>query len=499
MAEPASASLFRAVVTVCGAAIASALTLVPLPGVEPFYGGMEEEAYRPSLFALGIAPVVSGMILVEIAASIVPSWRRLRHAGAEGHAKLSRASLRVALLVAAFEGWALVQAATVARAEPVVWIAIPSLTAGVVVLLFIAQAITRRGLASGLGILSLTGMATDSVGPLRGWRGHTPLDASLVLGGVLGVSALVAVTWATTLPTRGPAAPPAPPTRAPFRHTEPASEARLLDASPVSGAEPIGTSILAVLFGLVLLGASPSRFLTEGGLVVLLQAGPIVLLALLVAALLAVFAWSYAFNRPGHIAALWSQATGEPVPPIATQLRAELRITIARSALFIVAIFLITKALFDSAQLYVEPVFVILACVVGTDLFTEARARRAHPDLVEVWQDHRPYAMALARRALAHAGIPVHVRDEHQRRILQFFGPHVPLVLHVPAASAEAARALLTSLLHADRPADASHRREPVIEPPRWTTVAQWPDRIAIAVPLAVIMAALVFALVPTG
>ena len=71
-----------------------------------------------------------------------------------------------------------------------------------------------------------------------------------------------------------------------------------------------------------------------------------------------------------------------------------------------------------------------------------------------MWPEHRPYAVAAARAALAAEGIPVHARGEELRRLLQFFGPYVPIELMVPRADVERATTILTEVLLA-RPEEA--------------------------------------------
>jgi hypothetical protein len=106
------------------------------------------------------------------------------------------------------------------------------------------------------------------------------------------------------------------------------------------------------------------------------------------------------------------------------------------------------------------------ATALVLDLVAELRARRALPDLVPVWPEHRPYAVAAAREALAAAGIPVHVRAENVRRMLQFGGPFAPMDLLVRRADAERAAEILGAVLRyraEDQPVD----REPDRAPPR--------------------------------
>ena len=60
-----------------------------------------------------------------------------------------------------------------------------------------------------------------------------------------------------------------------------------------------------------------------------------------------------------------------------------------------------------------------------------------------VWPLQRPYALPVARQALADEGIALHARSRAQRAMLQWLAPYIPIDLLVPAADAERARELL--------------------------------------------------------
>src|SRR5262245_46989704 len=88
-----------------------ALEHVPLPGVDvtafrlELAGGWLAPSPNLSVLALGIAPLLSAFLVVELAALLVPRWSRLRHGGFEGRAKLARATLLVALVLACAQAY----------------------------------------------------------------------------------------------------------------------------------------------------------------------------------------------------------------------------------------------------------------------------------------------------------------------------------------------------------------------------------------------------------
>ena len=90
----------RLLVTIAGPIAVYLSARVVLPGIDPDWmqqfgamGGTSEPIV--GLFSLGLAPVFVAFFLVELAALIVPSWRRLRIGGPVGRAKLGSGRWRL--------------------------------------------------------------------------------------------------------------------------------------------------------------------------------------------------------------------------------------------------------------------------------------------------------------------------------------------------------------------------------------------------------------------
>src|SRR5581483_977712 len=104
----------RWLVTLLALAAAWGAGHVTLPGVDR---NMLEQVVRAagrarltgfeqlSVVALGLMPALSGFVLVELAALIVPRWRPLRTGGPEGRASLRVSAVTVTLGLAAIQGW----------------------------------------------------------------------------------------------------------------------------------------------------------------------------------------------------------------------------------------------------------------------------------------------------------------------------------------------------------------------------------------------------------
>src|SRR6185436_12919065 len=76
------------------------------PGVDAYEVAEQEvPAGLVSVFALGVMPMISAYIAVEVLALTRPKWRALRHAWPDGRAKLERAASTLAILLAAFQAF----------------------------------------------------------------------------------------------------------------------------------------------------------------------------------------------------------------------------------------------------------------------------------------------------------------------------------------------------------------------------------------------------------
>src|SRR5688572_16446277 len=150
---------------------------VLLPGVDR--GALEAVRARGnvpvanlSVFALGLAPVVSAYFVVELVAAIVPSLARLRHGDPRGRAKLECAARIVALVLAVIHAWSF--AALLVRlsdgsiplcdlgtfSTPVV---VFSLVGGVCAMFIAADFVSRQGIANGIVLFTTVSALVEAV------------------------------------------------------------------------------------------------------------------------------------------------------------------------------------------------------------------------------------------------------------------------------------------------------------------------------------------------
>src|SRR5436190_23696364 len=112
---------------------------------------------RFSLFALGIMPYVTASIIFQVMAVVVPSLERLQKEGEAGYAKITQYTryLTVALAAAQSTGYAflfkqsgVLQSVNAGR----LIIIILTLTGGTVMLMWMGEQITKRGIGNGISL-----------------------------------------------------------------------------------------------------------------------------------------------------------------------------------------------------------------------------------------------------------------------------------------------------------------------------------------------------------
>jgi hypothetical protein len=419
--------------------------------------------------SMGVAPFITASVLVELCAVVAPWWAPLRHGGPEGRARLGRTTLRLGLAFAAFQAfatWLVLSRQADYDGSGRMLLVIASLVAGTSLLLMLAELVSRRGLTNGLLLVSVTPLLEKEATRLFAPHGAAPPTAAGLGLAALAVGLTALATW-YVLRAR-PASRSGEQREGTYRAPgEQAAAPPIEVPAPASGTAPIqmASSILMIPvlfhgFGVSGLSAALSKDRTW-------TTAALILTALLTVAL------SRLFNDPARVAALAARAGDEErtFDDLEAEARAASRSAITRTLVFVGALFLLSLPAQRLGGYAVDTVSLALATALVLDVLAELRARKAAPDLVAVWPEHRPYAIAAARRALDTAGIASHARGAGPRRLLQFFGPYAPIDLMVPRADTERATEILRATLlpgeepeHADRPARRAATRARVAQ-----------------------------------
>lgn len=430
---------------------------------------------------MGISPILTGYVLVEIVALAAIPWRHLRSTR-RGRARLSLAALVTALVLAAVTGWRFV-----AAFHESAWLVgspiLPTLTlvALTAVVWAVLHAADRNGAGSSMALLAGLVSTGELVRAERSRWIAGAKDADLpqaaTFAGLLALAAL-----ATLLVLK----------RGAQREAPPGERAALSARIPSGGLVPLWT--IAILAALV-----PAPLARTLGLARLADVPWVVWLALLLVA------WPWLLQPPSQVGAAWavlfepaaSRGAGEPIsgeaadqakadaayaPPLGgdgsaptgTFEAAAARLPPARMAVWagraravLLRAMVPTLAYLAVVAWPVWPVlgrpddpwrrlagvaWVCLLVAAIRDIVAETRFRLAHRDAVPLHAEQRLAAADAALAALSAEGIPAFARNGGARTLLSFFGPYAPLEILVPEEHAPAARERLAALLEPPEP-----------------------------------------------
>jgi preprotein translocase subunit SecY len=155
-------------------------SFIPIPGVNPeemarrvqqggglldmfnmFSGGALS---RLSVFALSVMPYISASIIVQMFASVIPSWQALRKEGEAGRRKLTMYTRFGTVALALFQSFGVAsmlqsQSGIVYAPGPsFVFTTVVGLTAGTLFLMWLGEQITERGVGNGISLLIFAGI-----------------------------------------------------------------------------------------------------------------------------------------------------------------------------------------------------------------------------------------------------------------------------------------------------------------------------------------------------
>jgi preprotein translocase subunit SecY len=158
---------------------------------------------RFSLFALGVVPYISASIIIQMFASVIPSWQALRKEGESGRRKLTQWTRFGTVGLALFQSFGIAsmlqqQPGVVFQPGPgFVFTAMIGLTAGTMFLMWIGEQITERGIGNGISLLIFAGIVAGLPSAIvrtlqMSQEGElSPLKVLTILLLVVGVTAFV--------------------------------------------------------------------------------------------------------------------------------------------------------------------------------------------------------------------------------------------------------------------------------------------------------------------
>ncbi len=135
---------------------------------------------RVALFALGIMPYITASIILQLLTVVVPSLEKLSKEGEVGQARITQYTryLTVGLAFAQSIGYVfLFRTLSATSGEPVitsfdlphVFLIVVSLTAGTILLMWMGELITQRGIGNGISLMIFASIILRLPGGLQAW------------------------------------------------------------------------------------------------------------------------------------------------------------------------------------------------------------------------------------------------------------------------------------------------------------------------------------------
>src|SRR6202051_639771 len=152
---------------------------------------------RFSIFALGIMPYVTASIILQLMTVVAPSLEQLQKEGESGYAKINQYTryLTVVLAAAQATGYAYLfhqQGAMPANPGRLVLIVV-TLTAGTVLLMYMGELITKRGIGNGISLLIFASILTSAPAGVVAWVNGGPTEK--LFFPILALGVIVAVVF----------------------------------------------------------------------------------------------------------------------------------------------------------------------------------------------------------------------------------------------------------------------------------------------------------------
>ncbi len=135
---------------------------------------------RFSIFALGIMPYVTASIILQLLTVVIPTLEQLQKEGESGYAKINQYTryLTVVLAAAQASGYAYLfhqQKALPGNPGRLVLIVV-TLTAGTILLMWMGELITKRGIGNGISLLIFASILTSAPAGITAWLNGSPIE-----------------------------------------------------------------------------------------------------------------------------------------------------------------------------------------------------------------------------------------------------------------------------------------------------------------------------------
>jgi preprotein translocase subunit SecY len=193
------------------------LAHVPVPGVDraqlaqfldssPVFGLLDLFSggglTKFSVVALGVNPYINASIIMQLMTGVVPSLQALQREGEYGRTKINQYTRYLAVPMALLQayGFMALLSANNVLTTPFdfgsweTWTQIATLTAGSIVLMWLGELITEKGIGNGVSFIIFAGIVSRAPGAILAFFASPDL-AKFVLFGILGVAAVATIIY----------------------------------------------------------------------------------------------------------------------------------------------------------------------------------------------------------------------------------------------------------------------------------------------------------------
>ena len=153
---------------------------------------------RFAVFALGIMPYITASIILQLMTVVIPSLEKLQKEGESGQQKITQYTRYFTVVLALLQSMAYVlyfrsQDALPGFTPGRFYLIVISVTAGTVLLMWLGELITQRGVGNGISLLIFASIVSSVPDAVDGWLTLPPVSQVLILAIALAV--VVAVVF----------------------------------------------------------------------------------------------------------------------------------------------------------------------------------------------------------------------------------------------------------------------------------------------------------------
>jgi len=160
-----------------------------------------------SIFALGIMPYITASIMVQLLRVLIPRFQTLHSEGQEGQAKLTQYTRYITVAFAAMQSASYITLARNGLLLPncdgmipdeswyIISMMVLTMTAGTVLIMWLGERITERGIGNGMSLLIFTSIASSFPGSAQTIWNSSGGPSKSALVGIVVVVVIVAVVF----------------------------------------------------------------------------------------------------------------------------------------------------------------------------------------------------------------------------------------------------------------------------------------------------------------